>query len=94
MTSRERVLLALNHKVPDKIPIDLGGCVTSGIQASALDKLRKALELEERIVKVYEPMMTLGLIEEDVLKAIKGDVIGLNSPGTLLGYKSEKRLKV
>jgi len=32
--------------------------------------------------------MTLGLVEEDVLKAIGGDVIGLNSSGTLLGYQN------
>ena len=88
MNSRERVFQALNHEEPDKVPIDLGGAVTTGIQASALHKLRKALGLEERIVKVYEPMMTLGLVEEDVLEAIGGDVIGLNAPGTLLGYQN------
>ena len=32
-TSRERVLESLNHKEPDRIPIDLGGTVMSGIMA-------------------------------------------------------------
>ena len=89
MNSRERVLLALNHKESDRVPVDLGGCVTTGIQASALNKLRRALGLEKKNVKVYEPMMMLGLVEEDVVEAIGGDVVGLNSPWTLLGYKND-----
>ena len=88
LSSRERVVLSLNHKVPDRIPVDLGGSVTTGIHASALDKLKKVLHLEEKKVKVYEPMMMLGLVEEDVLKTIGSDVIGLNSLVTLLGYKN------
>ena len=31
MTSRERVLTALNHEEPDRVPIDLGGTVVSSI---------------------------------------------------------------
>lgn len=29
MNSRERVLMALNHETPDRVPLDLGGVVTS-----------------------------------------------------------------
>ncbi len=32
ITSRERVLSALNHKEPDKVPVDVGGAVVTGIQ--------------------------------------------------------------
>jgi len=71
------------------VPVDLGGAVVTGIHAAALDKLRKALGLEHRNVKVYEPMMMLGLVEEDVREAVGGDVVGLNAPGTLLGYRNE-----
>ncbi len=89
MNSRERVTAALQHKQPDRVPIDLGGSVVTGIHASALSTLREALGLEARPVKVYEPMMMLGLVEDDVREAIGGDVVGLNSPGTLLGYRNE-----
>jgi len=89
MKSRERVLKAINHLEPDRIPVDLGGSVTTGIQASALYKLRKALGLKEKPIKVYEPMMMLGLVEFDVLEAIGADIVGLNSPNTLLGYRNE-----
>ena len=74
MTSRERVLKALNHKEPDRVPVDLGGAVVTGIQASALARLRDALSLAKKAVKVYEPMMMLGIVEDDVLQAIGGDV--------------------
>jgi len=90
MNSRERVTAALNHQEPDRVPVDLGGAVVTGLHASALHKLRKALQLEPRPVKVYEPMMMLGLVEDDVREAVGGDVVGLNAPGTLLGYRNEK----
>ena len=77
MTSRERVLKALNHKEPDRVPVDLGGAVVTGIQASALARLRDALSLAKKAVKVYEPMMMLGIVEDDVLQAIGGDVVGV-----------------
>ena len=35
MTSRERVMIALNHSEPDKIPIDIGGMGSTGIMAIA-----------------------------------------------------------
>jgi len=89
MTSRERVLTALNHIEPDRVPVDLGGAVVTGIHAIALSKLRDALGLQKIPVKVYEPMMMLGVVEYDVIEALGCDVIGLNSPGTLLGYKNE-----
>ena len=89
MTSRERVMAALAHEEPDRVPVDLGGAVVTGIHASALARLREALGLESRRIKVYEPMMMLGTVEPDVLEAVGGDVVGLNAPGTLLGYRNE-----
>jgi len=89
VTSRERVIKALKHREPDKIPVDLGGSVVTGIHATALSKIRHVLGLEKRSIKVYEPMMMLGLVENDVMEALGCDVIGLNAPGTLLGYKNE-----
>ena len=31
MNSRQRVITALNHQEPDRIPIDLGGTIVSSI---------------------------------------------------------------
>ena len=89
MNSRERIVKAINHQEADRLPVDLGGTVVTGIHASALDRLQKKLGIKNRLVKVYEPMMFLGQVELDVVEAIGGDVLGINSPVTLLGYKNE-----
>jgi len=48
MTSRERLLTALAHKQPDRVPADLGGIVT-GIMAGAYRDLLDYLGLEEQL---------------------------------------------
>lgn len=89
MTSRERVALALNHKKTDKVPVDISGTIVSGINASALHRLRKALGLEKKTVKVFEPMTMQGKVDFDLLNVLGGDVVGIYSPYTLLGFKNE-----
>ncbi|MDR3644404.1 MAG: methyltransferase, partial [Clostridia bacterium] len=89
MTTRERVEAALNHRQPDKVPVDLGSTGVTGIAAGALDKLRKTLKLEERKVKVQCPFMILGSVEEDVLDAIGGDFMGVRGPYSSFGYRNE-----
>jgi hypothetical protein len=88
MTSRERIRKAIQHQEPDKVPLDLGGSVTTGIHASALAKLRMAYGLEKRPIKIIEPMMMLGDVEEDVRKIVGSDTVGLNAPYSLLGYRN------
>jgi uroporphyrinogen decarboxylase len=48
MTSRERVLAALNHREPDRVPIDLGGNQT-GIHKFAYQALTKHLGIEDPV---------------------------------------------
>ena len=76
-TRRERVLAALNHQQPDRVPVDFGGHRSSGIAALAYPKLRKALGLEPRIVRVYDPLQQLAIIDEDVLDRFEVDTIEL-----------------
>ena len=40
MNSRERVLASLNHREPDRVPVDLSGYRSSGISAIAYPKLQ------------------------------------------------------
>lgn len=37
MNSRERVLMALEYKEPDRVPLDLGSCFVSGIAKPAFN---------------------------------------------------------
>ena len=48
MTSRERVIRTIEHREPDRVPLDIGSNVMSGIMGHALDRLRKYLDLEKR----------------------------------------------
>jgi uroporphyrinogen decarboxylase len=43
MTSRERVLAALAHRTPDRIPLDLGGTLATSLTESAHQRLRAHL---------------------------------------------------
>ncbi len=45
MTSRERVTLALNHKEPDRVPIDLGSIASTIRTVDAYDRLKNCLGL-------------------------------------------------
>jgi hypothetical protein len=88
MTSRERVRMALNHQEPDMVPLDLGGCATSGMQISSIYLLRQALGLDKpgTPVKLVEPYQMLGEIGLDLLDAIGGDVLPLESTRTMFGF--------
>ena len=77
MTPRQRVLAALNHRQPDRAPIDFGGHRSSGIAAIAYRKLRAALGLPARPIRVYDPIQQLAIIDEDVLDRFGVDTIEL-----------------
>ena len=40
MNHRQRVLAALNHEEPDRVPIDLGGTLATSINIGAYEKLK------------------------------------------------------
>ncbi len=75
MASRERVLAALNHREPDRVPVDFGGHRSSGIAAIAYAKLRSHLGLESRPIRVYDVVQQLAIVDEDVLERFGVDVV-------------------
>ncbi len=77
MTSRERVLIALNHREPDRVPIDFSGHRSSGIAALLYPKLREYLGLPPRPVCVYDPVQQLAIVDDDVLERFGIDTIEL-----------------
>lgn len=77
MTSRDRVLSALNHREPDRVPIDLSGHRSSGIAAIAYARLRDYLGLPGKPIRVYDPVQQLAIVEEDVLQRFGVDTIEL-----------------
>jgi len=91
VNSRERVRTALNHQEPDQIPLDLGAGFQTGMHVQMVYKLRQALQLDPpgTPVKIIEPYQNLGEIKMDLLEAVSGDVVGVNPPATMFGYKCE-----
>jgi len=77
MNSRERVLSALNHQQPDRVPVDLSGHRSSGISPIAYRKLRKALGLIEKPIRVYDIVQELAIVDDDVLEWAGVDTIEL-----------------
>ena len=77
MTSRERVLAALNHREPDRPPVDLSGHRSSGITAIAYARLRDFLELPKETIRVYDPVQQLAVVHDDVLDRFGVDTIEL-----------------
>jgi uroporphyrinogen decarboxylase len=65
LNSRERVLLTLEHKEPDRVPIDLGGNQT-GITKIAYDGLKRYLGISGES-EIYDPMQQLAMPDETFL---------------------------
>jgi len=82
MNSRERVIAALNHKIPDRIPFDLGSTCLTSINKFAYINLRKYLNLNINKLEIYDYMQQLPVVEEDLLELLDVDMRGfrLNLP--------------
>jgi hypothetical protein len=88
MTSRERVLTALEHRQPDTVAVDFGGTGQTGIAASLLYKLRKALCLRECPIKVIESYTMMGEIDEDLREVLECDCISLIGYKNMFGFRN------
>jgi hypothetical protein len=91
MSSRERVLAALNHRAPDRVPVDLGGTFCSGAHVSIVAKLRQGLGLDKpgTAVKLWDPYQILGMIEPDLQDALELDVVNLTGPKNFFGMENK-----
>ncbi|MFH1568367.1 MAG: methyltransferase, partial [Gemmatimonadota bacterium] len=89
MTSRERVQQSLNHRQPDRVPVEFGATPTTGMHVTVVEALRRHYGLEPRPVKVNEPYQMLGLVEEDLAQALGLDVDGFGARTTIFGFPNE-----
>lgn len=74
MNSRERVLKAINHEEPDRVPFDLGGTVVTGIHATAYVALREYLGLPSVEPKIIDILQQLAQVDDDVMEKLGVDV--------------------
>jgi uroporphyrinogen decarboxylase len=75
MSSRDYVLQSVNHKQPEKLPLDLGGTPSSGISAVGYNRLKHALGINDRSNKVYDVVQQVAQPELNVLDALGVDVL-------------------
>jgi uroporphyrinogen decarboxylase len=79
MNSRERVLAAIRHEQPDRVPIDLGGMASTGITAIAYNKLKTHLGIDTGQTRVYDTTQQLAEIELPVLARFHVDVVDVSN---------------
>lgn len=91
MNSRERVLKALSHEEPDRVPYDLGSTQLTGISVVAYRNLRRHLGLLQEEIELSDSIQQLAMPSEDLLETLKVDTRGL-FPLTSHNWDVEKQL--
>lgn len=87
MTSRERVLSALHHSEPDRVPFDLGTTFVTGIHRIAYDNLLEAMGMDDlERHPLLDPFQQLAMPHEEVLRELGVDTRStyLRLPGRTL----------
>jgi len=85
------MLAALSHQEPDKLPLDLGATMITGIHISSLYKLKVALGLIRpgEAVKVIDPFQMLGEVDDELRKVLGIDTVPLLPLYNFYGFKNE-----
>jgi uroporphyrinogen decarboxylase len=74
MTSRERVLASLDHREPDRVPVDLGGTENTSMHIKTYRRLRPRLGLPEVEPTYLDFVQQIALIDDDVVDRVGSDV--------------------
>ena len=80
MDSRKRVVQALNHQEPDRIPIDFGGSVCSSIHRDAYVQLKRYLGMEVEEPTIIDPFQQLPYVDEKLMERFGADLCMLQLP--------------
>jgi uroporphyrinogen decarboxylase len=77
MTSRERILATLDHRQPDRVPIDFGGTNITGIHVCAYNALKGYLGISDAKSRIFDTYQQLALVEEPLRRAFSCDAVGV-----------------
>ena len=99
MNSRERVLSALNHIQPDRVPLDLGGHRSSNFSVQAYKNFREFMGMEPDTLYIYDVIQQLVIPADDVIEKFRVDVVDLgrgfrNDPGFWKDWTQHDGLQV
>jgi uroporphyrinogen decarboxylase len=81
MTSRERVVAALKHREPDRVPVDIGGGSSTSISVEANEALKRHLGVEGRSGEL-STLFRVAALDEKVMLRLGSDCrpLRLKSP--------------
>jgi hypothetical protein len=89
MNSRERLQSALDHRAPDRVPVDFGATAVTGIHVSVVHRLRQRILGEKDYrVRVIEPYQMLGEVDDRLRAALGIDVVGVMPRRSLFGTEN------
>lgn len=77
MTPRDRLLTALAHREPDRVPFDMGSTQVTGIALRAYTALREHLGMPAVSPVVCDSIQQLALPDDDIVERLGVDVRGL-----------------
>lgn len=72
-TSYERVRTALEHAEPDRVPLDLGGAMVTGININALRNLKRHLGMSPEVT-LWDKVTQLGVTDDETAERLEVDV--------------------
>jgi len=80
MLPRDRVLCALNHQEPDRVPIDLGGTLVSSITKKAYINLKNYLNMPIEEINIVDYVQQLPYLDEKLLERFNADIRSVQIP--------------
>ncbi|TXT64478.1 MAG: Methylcobalamin:coenzyme M methyltransferase [Promethearchaeota archaeon] len=79
MDSRTLILSAINHKEPNRVPVDIGATNVTGISAIAYSNLKKHLNIEEGHIRIYDLVQQLARVESWFIERFNIDALDIGS---------------
>lgn len=93
MTSRDRVLYAINHEEPDRVPIVMGVSNATGIKMNTYQGIKTLLGIDAPDNYIYEwPELGTAEIDEATMQRLHSDVRGVRDvhPADILKRNRER----
>lgn len=73
LSSNARVLAALEHREPDRVPLDFGGAEVAGINIHTMRKMRQHLGMDDH-VEIDAKVIQTGVMDDDLIERLGVDV--------------------
>lgn len=93
MNSREQFLKTVNHQQPDRVVLDFGATVVTGIHIQTISKMRRHFGLQRKPIRVIEPYQMLGEVGWELIDSIGIDVIGAWGKNNRFGFHNHAPYK-